>query len=241
MARIRTIKPTHWADKELPKIPLQAHLLWIATWNFSDDSGVFDADPLLIRSQVFPRRTDIRVEQIQLWIGQLVKARFILPFTFNGEGYYVHRTFGTHQRIDKPQPSHIPEDVLSSVFVEYSTNVLGTIPPVEYSNSNSKGGEGSVPPPAPELSQEEIKFHSFNGWLQNNAPQVLKMKEQVTPEQFRKLTEAWALSPHLKQQHLDLILAMHNYKPLLTKNNSAYLTLLKWAEKDNKKTSDADR
>lgn len=122
MARIRTVKPQHWSDKELAKIPLQAHLLWIALWNFSDDEGVFENDPILIKSQVFPRRTDVRVEQVSQWIDQLVKARFVVPFEYNGSGYYIHRTFKTHQKIDKPQPSKIPSEIIQRILDECSEN-----------------------------------------------------------------------------------------------------------------------
>jgi hypothetical protein len=123
MARIRTIKPGHVNDKELSKIPLQAHLFWVLSWCFSDDEGVMENDPLLLKSQLFPRRTDIRVEQIKEWIDHLIKARFIIPFTHDGEGYLLHRTFKIHQKIDRPQPSKIPEDTIRRMIDECSTNV----------------------------------------------------------------------------------------------------------------------
>lgn len=141
MARIRTIKPIHWSDKELSKITLPAHLLWIATWNFSDDEGVIENDPLLLKSQIFPRRTDIRTEQVKEWIDQLVKARFMIPFTHDGEGYLLHRTFKIHQKIDKPQPSKIPSEVIRRAFDECSQNVQPCI--VEESNVK----EGSISSP----------------------------------------------------------------------------------------------
>lgn len=144
MARIRTIKPQHWSDKELSNISLQAHLLWIALWNFSDDEGVFENDVILIKSQVFPRRTDVRVEQVSQWVDQLVKARFVIPFTFNGNGYYIHRTFKAHQKIDKPQPSKIPSEVIRGVFDEQSTNVRPCI--VEESIVKESKGEEDHPP-----------------------------------------------------------------------------------------------
>lgn len=133
MARIRTVKPEHWSDKELVNISLQAHLLWIATWNFSDDEGIFENDPVLIKSNVFPRRTDVRVEQVSQWLDQLVKARFIVPFNFKNEGYYMHRTFKAHQRIDKPQASKIPESLRKSVFQEHSKNDPRTVGSVKES------------------------------------------------------------------------------------------------------------
>jgi hypothetical protein len=150
MARIRTIKPQHWSDKELPKISLQAHLLWIAMWNFSDDAGVIEDDPLLLRSNIFPRRTDIRTEQISQWLDQLVKARFIIPFTFENDGYYLHRTFGTHQKIDRPQASVVPSDIIRRLLDDGSTNDQPCI--VEYSSvEESKGGvkEKKIKTPSP--------------------------------------------------------------------------------------------
>lgn len=141
MARIRTIKPQHWSDKELSKICLHAHLLWIGLWNFSDDEGVFENDHLLIRSQIFPRRTDVRMEQVSQWIDQLVTARFIVPFTHDGIGYYLHRTFKTHQKIDRPQPSKIPADVIRRIIAEHSTNDR----PCIVEEGISKGGERAPP------------------------------------------------------------------------------------------------
>jgi hypothetical protein len=143
MSRIRTIKPGHWSDRELANISLPAHLLWIATWNFSDDDGVFEADPLLIKSQVFPRRTDIRVEQISQWLDQLVKARYIVPFEYKNEGYYITRTFKIHQRIDKPQPGIIPADDLMAIFKERSENVPGIFLPVKEGSSKGEGEDNT--------------------------------------------------------------------------------------------------
>jgi hypothetical protein len=162
MPRIRTIKPDHWNDIALPSISLQAHLLWIATWNFSDDVGVFDADPLLIRSQVFPRRTDIRAQDIDTWIGQLVKARYVIPFTFNGRGYYINRTFKTHQRIDKPQPSKIPNEIIIGMISEDSKNDQGTLPPdSRVIVEEGKVKEGSVAPLAPPAPPSRKKRETF--------------------------------------------------------------------------------
>lgn len=127
MPRIRTIKPEHWGDKELPTISMQAHLLWIGMWNFSDDRGCIDSDPFFIKSQIFPRRTELRVEQIKQWLDQLVNARFIIPFVYESVGYYIHRTFEVHQRLEKPQPSKIPADVIAPLVGE-SGNVRGTLP-----------------------------------------------------------------------------------------------------------------
>lgn len=145
MARIRTIKPNHVNDKELAKVSLQAHLFWVLSWCFSDDEGVLENDPLLLKSQLFPRRTDIRMEQVQTWIDQLVKARFMIPFTHQGESYLLHRTFKVHQKIDRPQPSKIPEEVIRRMIDECSTNVQPCI--VKESNSIVEESKPAEPSP----------------------------------------------------------------------------------------------
>jgi hypothetical protein len=228
MARIRTVKPAHWSDRELPKISLQAHLLWIATWNFSDDDGVFDADPLFLKSQIFPRRTDIRVEQIKLWLDQLEKARFIIPFEYKGEGYYVSRTFKIHQKIDRPQPGIIPLDELERIIDEHSSNDRRTLDPVE----ESKGEEGSgvegggEPPHTP--TPEEMEFADVQKWIQEKAPRVARMKEPLTMKEYFKLKESYEVDdiPRILQ-------AMHNWGNLM-KRQSAYLTFLTFIKRDDK-------
>jgi hypothetical protein len=174
MARIRTIKPQHVNDKELSKISLQAHLFWVLSWCFSDDEGVLENDPLLLKSQIFPRRTDIRIEQVQQWIDQLIKARFVIPFTYNGEGYLLQRTFKIHQKIDRPQPSKIPENIIRRVIDEYSTNVRPCI--VEY--SSVEDSSISLPTGEPNLEKDfnELEKTSENiyKFISNNKPQFIE-------------------------------------------------------------------
>lgn len=172
MPRYRTIKPEHWSDDQLPNISLQAELLWIGTWNFSDDDGIFEDDPWLIRSQIFPRRKEIRIEDITKWLDQLVKARYILPFSHGGKGYYITRSFKAHQRIDKPQTSKIPSDIIRIALQEHSENVprpvslesrveesnvkessdRAPVAPTERSNESNLTGKKFIPPTQKELS-----------------------------------------------------------------------------------------
>jgi hypothetical protein len=169
MARIRTIKPQHVNDKELSKISLQAHLFWVLSWCFSDDEGVLENDPLLLKSQIFPRRTDIRIEQVQQWIDQLIKARFVIPFTYDGEGYLLQRTFKIHQKVDRPQGSKIPENVIRRVFDEYSTNVRPCI--VEYSSISLPDGEPNLEKSFNELEKTSENIYKF---ISNNKPQFIE-------------------------------------------------------------------
>jgi hypothetical protein len=223
MARIRTIKPTHWEDDELPKISLQAHLLWIGTWNFSDDDGVFQADPLWIKSKIFPRRTDVSVSKINHWLEQLTKQRFIVPFVYNNKSYYKIRTFSAHQKIDRPQPGYIPQDEIRRIFDEHSTNEQRTIVDSKSSSISSSRvkGEGvyTNPPPTPE-------FEGFLEWLKECAPDVLNMPEPLSQEQFELLKQKHGL-----QSMSRIFQEMHNW-PKLTERKSAFITFNQFVKRE---------
>lgn len=115
MARIRTIKPEFWEDEKLSALPLEANLLFIALWNFADDEGILKSSITWIKAKAFPLRDEIRKVQVEQWIGQLVKARFLVPFSFHGEGYYMIRTFKNHQVINRPQGSRIPQNIINEL------------------------------------------------------------------------------------------------------------------------------
>lgn len=189
MPRIRTIKPGHWTDKGLAEISLQAHLLWIATWNFSDDEGIFEADPLLLRSNIFPRRTDIRIDQVAQWLDQLVKARFIIPFQYEGEGYYITRTFKTHQKIDRPQKSKIPSDVIRRVFDEWSTNVRPCI--VEDSIVEEKEDVGETAEAVSEAVASPTSPQDLYNSLEKNKVSISAFIKEHRPDWAEPYVDLW--------------------------------------------------
>ena len=77
------------------------------------------------------------------------------------------------------------------------------------------------------VSEDEKKFLLFSEWIKKWAPNVAKMKEPFTLEQYLKI-KAKGYTPEEVQ---DLLRTMHNWKPLLAKNVSAYLTFENWKRK----------
>lgn len=257
MARIRTIKPAHWNDRQLTEISLQAHLLWIATWNFSDDKGIFENDPHLLKSQIFPRRTDIRIDQVKQWLDQLVKARFIIPFSFNGVSYYISRTFETHQKIDRPQPSKIPENEIVRIFDEYSTNDQRTLIPVEYSIVKESSVREKAPPPPKFIysndgffdkqleqfgDQQDIeKYKALVDFLHENLPDgryrfanVLAMETQIG---FREYLELKKIELAYGRSLREVIENMANKKNLTREYKDVYLTARNWLKRKFEKVA----
>jgi hypothetical protein len=102
-------------------------------------------------------------------------------------------------------------------------------------NIVKNGGEAPAPPPLIFSESEQIdsllleNFHRFQKWISANAPNVAKMDEPFTIEQFKKLKEDFTA-----REITDELEKMHNWKWLLKNNKSANLTFRKWKQKDKK-------
>ena len=120
MARIRTIKPEFWEDEKLAKLPVHARLLFIGTWNFADDNGVLLANPVLMKSHIFPYE-DIGISTISEWIDMLVENGMLIRTTYNGKDYLIIRKFLIHQKINRKSIRiNIPLPVVLQVIDEYN-------------------------------------------------------------------------------------------------------------------------
>ena len=171
MARIRTIKPEHYDDEKMGNISIDANFLYIGMWVFSDDEGVIKGSPDWIRSKVFGNRPKVKTPKVIKLLKELENILTIFPFSFKNERYYLLVNLRRHQRIDKPQESRLPENVISEVkvkFQEYSKNVLACIvkdskifvkereeatPPNDFENLNSENKEKNSPPSPPQKVQ----------------------------------------------------------------------------------------
>ena len=120
MARIRAIKPEFWEDEKLAKLPVHARLMFIGTWNFADDNGASLANPVLMKSHIFPYE-DIGISTISEWIDMLVENGMLIRTTYNGKDYLVIRKFLIHQKINRKSIRiNIPLPVVLQVIDEYN-------------------------------------------------------------------------------------------------------------------------
>lgn len=136
----------------------------------------------------------------------------------------------------KRKDAKIPEKILiiqegCEIIPEQCNNTSGSLPQSRVKKSRVKKSRvlGADAPP----TQNEIFFKNFHEWITKTAPNVGKMKEPFTIDQFLKLKSKFS-----SEQIKSMVLKMHNYKPLLSKNNSAYLTFLNWMERDHSATAE---
>lgn len=238
MPRIRTIVPEFWEDERFTNVSLPAWLLYIGMKNFADDEGVILANPVLIKSKVFPVREDIRKQQVSGWLQELVQNSILVPFEYENKSYYV-MDFSS-ERIDKPQKSKIPTEVIKNALscannqnsgtfenIPENSGKVDNIPAGEDIGKESKGEEGSITRTRENLTPESDNYRKFKYWIDVNAPNVAKMKEPFTEQQFERIKQEFPI-----EVIENTLRSMHNYRELLKKYVSANLTFRKWAKRD---------
>ena len=108
MARIRTIKPEFWTSGQIMECSPITRLLFIGLWNFADDKGRMTANPKKIRAQIFPS-DEVTYDNISIMLSELSKNDLITLYEVDNVEYLQIDGWSKHQRIDKPQPSRIPD------------------------------------------------------------------------------------------------------------------------------------
>lgn len=106
MARIRTIKPEFWKDEELSELPEITHLFAAALLNYADDEGYFNANPALIKAELFPLREPSR--DIHGMLSELSDIGYLRLFRgAKNKVYGLVVNFAKHQKVNRPSPSKI--------------------------------------------------------------------------------------------------------------------------------------
>jgi hypothetical protein len=82
--------------------------------------------------------------------------------------------------------------------------------------------------------------HPLITWIQTNTPKVQKLKQPLTNDECTKLLEDLKIDTDIKKVRLkDMLTNMQNYKPLLTKNESANLTIRNWWKRETERETPA--
>jgi len=120
MARYRRIKPEFYSDDKIIELTHSARLFFIGMWTFSDDTGVIQNKPRMLKAQIMPA-DDISVENVQDILRMLYECSLIV---YNDDQTLIRiKGFLSHQKIDRPQPSkHVFVEGEGGQFDEPSTN-----------------------------------------------------------------------------------------------------------------------
>lgn len=109
--RIRTLKPECWQDEAIGKLGPWERLLWVGLITMADDEGRLRALPAAIAGHVFPY-DDVPPAKIKKWLEAIEAAGLVVLYDHDGVGYAAITGWRAHQKINRAQPSRLPEPSL---------------------------------------------------------------------------------------------------------------------------------
>jgi len=164
-------------------------------------------------------------------INGLVRRSFFDKRVF--DKFKILTSSGIQKRYFEATKKRTEVTVLEEIIVIDNINSINSGINSINSNINTQSKEKEIKEKesiaaSPKKSQQDIdKFSALENWIKNHSPNVGKMKEPFTIDQYLKLKESFS-----SEQIKEMLLKMHNYKPLVQKNISAYLTFLNWHKRD---------
>jgi len=191
-------------------------------WMKADDHGLFYASYKELKLNLFPFNDGIKEAEI---IKCLEECRKELIIIYEHEGIKYLQIKDFKQRPDKSKPKYpLPNE-----------NELIEMPLTTVNDRKRK--EESPEEPKDNTPEEQAAFDKFQVFLKTHAVTLTKMKEPFTIKEFLAIKKEF--SPQFVK---DMVLRMHNYKLLLTKNTSANLTFRNWSRKGfNQEQQPADK
>ena len=130
MARLRTLKPSFFANEELATLPFSGRLLFAGLWTIADRRGRLEDRPTRIKAQIYPY-DDVATDEL---LDGLAQMGFIQRYDVEGLHYIQVVNFEKHQNphlreaestIPPPAPTKaVPSTVLSTTKAVTSPAVL---------------------------------------------------------------------------------------------------------------------
>ena len=124
MARKRMIDPNIWESEDFSSLSMLGKILFIGLFSLADDEGRGNANPVYIRSKIFPHTAEkVRMTDVETALSEIAQSMSITFYVVNGRQYYALTHWNDWQKIDRPAPSKCPPPEDSEPFDESSTNV----------------------------------------------------------------------------------------------------------------------
>lgn len=183
MARIRSIKPEFWTDEKVVAVSHSARLLFIGLWNFSDDSGNLENNPVQIKMRVLPADSC----SVQPLLQELVSVGLLREYSVNGKNYLNIKGFKDHQVINKPSKTRLPEPPTTVVLPD-GREGSGSGSGLGKERKGSKPGGGGIVDNSPKAGHQagETSGDQALSGLTPLSPGIVETEEQ---RQLREVIE----------------------------------------------------
>jgi hypothetical protein len=238
MAKGRFLSKEICLDKDVNELSCADSMLGF-TWLIPhlDVMGRTYGDPAIVKSFVFPRRTEITIEMMAGFIQEWHDAGLIVLYERKGERYIQFPNFDKHQkglRKDREPKSEIPPyaDDDKQALPEDIRQTSGKHPediPLNVKLSRSRS-----------LSKEEVEVEANPADYGDNLLAFSKLFEELThikaePDGFTELIKAGATPDHMRQAYAE---CMEKEMNICTPNGMIKPTLIVLGRKNSKKKND---
>lgn len=189
MARIRSLKPDCWQDTAVGRISREARLLFIGLITQADDEGRLNAEPRLLRSQIFPLDEDLQTTEVEAWLGELEDEGLIVAYSAKRDTYIYLSGFTENQRISHPKVSKLPPPPPRSTGPPESSGTTAersALPPERSTLIGREGIGGDRKNPSVELTDELFGF-----WREKCAHPKAILTEERRRKIQRRLSEGY--------------------------------------------------
>ncbi|MFC9761680.1 hypothetical protein [Rhodococcus jostii] len=108
LARIRSIKPEFWSSPGIEQADPWSRLLYVALWNWADDSGVGTANPRELLGFAFPLDEKLTLVDLRRMLVEIRRVFGVDFYTVAGRAYYQIPSWDKHQKFDRRSKGKYP-------------------------------------------------------------------------------------------------------------------------------------
>ena len=211
-----------WTDSEIiDSLDAHAERFFTRLIMKVDDFGRFVANPKILKSLLFPLKSDVRETDITRWLAACEKPGLIALYSVAKKEYLQINNFKQvlRQKIEKYPSSEKCDASAKQLLSECAASApLNRIEKKQ--NLEVEGEFAQAHTPA-----QILLFKKFEEWVSKNAARVKQLKEPLTIDQFLKLREDVP-----QNVIIEVLTAMQNKADLLKKYVSANLTIRNWSK-----------
>ena len=198
MARKRMIDPNIWQSEDFGKLSNLAKIVFIGLFSLADDEGRGRANPMYLKSTLFPYNEGMRSADIEKALSEISSNMSVIFYSCDGSNYYSLLSWNTFQKIDKATDSKIPafeEDnqEIRRLFVEDSSKASRKVAP-------NRKEENIREYKRKEIEDKRNRIVEIYNLHCTNLPQVQKLTEkreksidaflkEFTEEQFMEICQ----------------------------------------------------
>lgn len=171
MARKRMIDPNIWQSEDFGKLSNLAKIVFIGLFSLADDEGRGRANPVYLRTTLFPYNEDMRSADIEKALFEISSNMSVVFYSCDGNSYYSLLSWYTFQKIDRATDSKLPafeENNLEiqRLFVDNSTSNKRVFAPNK-KEDNKK-----------EKEDKRIEIKEIYNTTCTNLPQIQKLTDK---------------------------------------------------------------